>query len=744
MSGFMIVSALLLLAGNSCDIEPPAIVDGSTAQMSTPSPVRPAAVASPLQEAVEKICRGQFEQAEQLLASEDGSPAAAQLQHLLSQHQQLQRSREQEKLAAYQEQVGELQQIKDETAAKQVLDVNDLDEIMLTVVRAKEYAQDDQKAELLNDPFVQKTLAQMQKKSDEYELQGKWLDAYAHNYYWLTALHEDEQSYKDKAEELTELATIELSLQDSSCGETAQERYEGIEVAMFFRALQLLDNNYVSVVDYGEMAKKGLRRCLLLGTVLRQTNEKLAWTTTAEAAENWAAGLNAMTSAIEDDIAKGQELKAESIAGLLQDIMAMSDETIRLPKEVLIAQFTEASFAALDPFTNLIWPWNVKDFEKSMTQKFTGIGVEISKSTGVLRVVSLLPDKPAYRSGKIDADDEIIAVNGEPTDDMTTYCAVGKITGPKGTKVQLTMRRPSTDKVWDVSLMRDEIVVAPLRGWTRTAEGEWDYMVDPENAIGYVRLTSFTENTGPDLDSVLKKLERKGLNGLILDLRFNTGGYLQAAADVVDMFVTEGVIVKSNPRQGFATYEIAHRSGTHPNYPLVVLINGSSASASEIVAGALQDPKYQRATLVGHRSYGKGSVQVVTGYTGDGSQMKYTVAYYHLPSDQRVKNRYQIEKLGRKDWGIAPDVEVNLLSNETKKMIDIQRDNDILFRGDHKENADETKRHALSEAIDGDPQLATGIMVVRSKLLSQGMPLVLNETDEQRTQTVSAESNKAL
>ncbi len=734
---------MLALAGSSCDSEQGAVSSPAVrAQVPTPV-VEPVVAVSGLQEAVEKVCRGQFEQAEQILAGEGDLPAAQQLRYLLSQHQQLQLSREQEKQIAFQEQVGELEQIKEETAGKEVFDVNDLDEIMLAVVRANEYVEDDQKAELLNDPFVQKTLAQMQKMSDDYEQQGKWLDAYAHNYYWLTALYEDNQSYKDKAEELTELATIELSLQDSSCGETAHERYEDIEVAMFFRALQLLDNNYVNVVDYSEMAKEGLKRCLLLGTVLQQSNEELAWTTTPEAAENWASSLEALKAAIEQDAAD-EKIRAETLAELLQDVLALSDETIKLPAEVLIAQFTEASFAALDPFTNLIWPWNVKDFEKSMTQKFTGIGVEISKSTGVLRVVSLLPDKPAYRSGQIDADDEIVAVNGELTKEMTIYCAVSKITGPKGTDVQLTMRRPSTDKVWDVTLTRAEIVVAPIRGWTRTSEGEWDYIVDPDNRIGYVRLTAFTENTGPDLDSVLKKLEKKGLSGMILDLRFNTGGYLQAAADVVDMFVSEGVIVKSNPRQGFATYEIAHRSGTHPTYPLVVLINGSSASASEIVAGALQDSKHQRATLVGHRSYGKGSVQVVTGYTGDGSQMKYTVAYYHLPSDQRVKNRYQIEKLGRKDWGIAPDVEVNLLSNEMKKMIDIQRDNDILFRGDHVENADETKRHALAEAIEADPQLATAIMVVRSKLLSAGTPLVLNDAATQKAQTVSAEPDPAL
>ena len=308
---------------------------------------------------------------------------------------------------------------------------------------------------------------------------------------------------------------------------------------------------------------------------------------------------------------------------------------------------------------------------------------------------------------------------------MSIYCAISKITGPKNTKVTLTIRRPSTEEVRDVVLKRAKIVVDPIRGWTQTPEGEWDHIIDPENRIGYVRLTAFTENTGENMDEALRKMEKDGLNGLILDLRFNSGGYLQAAAAVVDMFVKEGVIVKSSPRHGLATYEIARRSGTHPDYPLVVLINGSSASASEIVAGALQDVKYQRATLVGQRSYGKGSVQVVTGFTGGGSQMKYTVAYYHLPSDQRVKNRYQIEKLGRKDWGVAADVEVKMLYNEMKEMIDIQRDNDVLFQADHVDNDEQAERHTLAETIQSDPQLAVGLLVVQSKMLAQGQTLNL-------------------
>lgn len=735
---FLCIAGFIVLAGSSCDPDQPYsdLPDGSaeTRQEAAASPE----VQPDLQPVLEKIAQGQMDEAEQELAQLDTSESVDQLKTLLGQYDRFEAFREERRQRAYREQLDALDELKERIGA---VDPNEteMDEIMLAVVRAHEYAVGEQKEAVLHDPFVKKVLTQMQEKADKAEQEGRWLDAYTHNYYWLNALHEDHEAYKEKAEELTELATIELSLQDSRCGETAAERYEDIEPEMFLRALKLLENSYVTTVDYGAMATQGLERSLLLGRVLAKTNEALAWTASAEAIDQWTAGVKDMQQRIEQIAAsEDKTIDRQTLEGIFEDVLGLNAVTLNLPEEAVIAQFTEASFAALDPFTMLVWPWQVQDFEKSMTQQFTGIGVEISKATGILKITSLLPDTPAYRAG-LDAEDEIVAVDGEPTEDMTIYCVVDKITGPKGTDVTLMIRRPSTGETKNFTITRDHIVVDPLRGWTRDAAGEWDYMIDPVNGIGYIRLMQFTENSAPDVDAVLKKLEKQGLTGLILDLRFNTGGYLQAAADIVDLFVKEGVIVKSNPRHGFSNYEIAHRSGTHPDYPLVILINGSSASASEIVAGALQDPKHQRAVLVGERTYGKGSVQVITAYTGSGSQMKYTMAYYHLPSDQRVKNRYQIEKLGRKDWGIAPDFEVKMLSNEMRNMLDIQRDNDVLFQDGHAEADGQARRHVLKETLRADPQLSVGMLVVRSRLAATGQSLVLQGPFEQPTETVNAQ-----
>jgi carboxyl-terminal processing protease len=737
-----IVLGLFALTGGSCN--------PNSAGRDAPAPVAPAVgPQSPtpdltvVQPVINSICRGDFDQAAEMLEQVPSHPAADQIRLLIDRYNRIELSRDQKRQDAYQEQLTELETIQQKIAdsgTPDIPDVNDIDEAMVAVVRIREYAADDEKAAVLDAPFVQDLLTVMKTRAEADEQQGKWLDAYAHCYFWLLSIYDDDEAYEDqaklledKADELIALSAIELGLKDSTCGETAAERYEGIIDEMFLRALHLLSNNYVHEIDCRQMTDDALKRCRLLGRVLADTQETLAWSASAEQVSEWNVGLETF----EPDI---ESADFESLVVIFKNALALNAITLKLPEEVVIAHFTESALASLDPFTNVVWPWNVKDFEKNMTQQFSGIGVEISKATGVLTVVSLLPDTPAYKSG-LDADDEIVAVDGEPTKEMSIYCAVSKITGPKGTKVTLSVRRPSTGETKDVTIRRDKIVVQPLRGWTRDTEGKWNEFIDPDNGIGYIRLTAFTENSGPDLDEELRRLEKKGMKGLILDLRFNSGGFLNASADVVDLFIKEGLIVTSKPRQGLETYEIAHRSGTHPDYPLVVLINGSSASASEIVAGALQDPKYRRATLVGDRSYGKGSVQVVTPFTGNGSQLKYTIEYYHLPGGQRVGNRYQAEKEGTTDWGIAPDVEVKMRSNEIREMIDIQRSNDVLARTDHEANGGEMKRHALAETLAADPQLSIGLLVLQSKLIGEGVALDLEPVQSEAALAESAQDN---
>jgi carboxyl-terminal processing protease len=386
-----------------------------------------------------------------------------------------------------------------------------------------------------------------------------------------------------------------------------------------------------------------------------------------------------------------------------------------LPETLLVAQFAQASLESLDPYTIIVWPRRIEEFEKAMTNTFTGIGVEITDMPGKLTVVSLLLDTPAFNSGLIDAGDVIEAVDGLQTKDMTINCAVQKITGPAGTKVVLTIKSPDEDKSREITLTRAKVIVPTIRGWQRTEAGKWRYMIDRKDKIGYIRITSFSGKTHSDFEKVLDKLESDGLKALILDLRFNPGGHLDAAYEIADEFIEKGLIVSTRPRFGLGKYYSAEKKGTRKNYPLVVLINSHSASASEIVAGALGDPKYNRAILVGERTHGKSSVQTVSFHPGGGAQLKYTMAYYYLPSGKRVETKAAMKKAGRDDWGVAPDVEIKLRSDELKKLFDVRKDNDVLVKVNHNKNS--LNKHTIEETLASDPQLKVAALIAKTKLI---------------------------
>jgi len=379
----------------------------------------------------------------------------------------------------------------------------------------------------------------------------------------------------------------------------------------------------------------------------------------------------------------------------------------------------------LDPYTVIVWPTEKTEFDKMVTNEFTGIGVEISKPQGVLTIGGLLLDTPAYRTG-LDAGDVIESVDGLPTKDLPVPCAVKKITGPKGTKVTLTIRRPGEDKTRDVTIVRDKIIVPTLYGWQRIEDGKWRYLIDPNNQIAYVRISSFSGETATDLEKVLVDLEKEGMRGLVLDLRWNQGGLLSVALRIVDMFIKSGVMLKVQPGLwgSSAEYARAVAEGTHPDYPVVILVNEVSASASEIVAGALADPKYRRAVLVGERTHGKGSVQSIEDRDLDGAELKYTTAYYYLPSDQRVNSREAMEKLGRKDWGVGPDIEVALRMDEIRAMVDAQRANDVLAQADRNTAKEPLKRRTIKQFLTADPQLGVGLLVVKTRLVEAGGPIM--------------------
>ncbi|MFA5238417.1 MAG: S41 family peptidase [Phycisphaerae bacterium] len=684
--------------------------------------------------ACDLIAKGKFDAAGEVLLNARYSMLDAraevktqldQLTEIVQEYKDICEQRRLAREAAYAERLTELEKLRvaagtDKVSeANDVNDINDIPKVLSAIAKVSEFADKAQKAELLSEPFTQQTFRRAIDKASELESEGKWIDAYAICYSWLQAIDEENKTYSDYADELIEKAEIAASFQDSPC-ESREERYEGIKKEMFLRAMDALRFNYVSsIIDYRQMVIKAVKRCKLLAEVVSSlppsTSTPLLEGVTSE--EKLSAWLNGL-AAISDEVSQSpMEVNKDKFVEIFEKILDLNTTTIGLSDQVLVAQFAEASLTVLDPYTIMVWPKQVDDFEKMMTNEFTGIGIEISREKGLLTVVSLLPGTPAYNSG-LDADDVIEKVNDLETKDMSLSCAVKNITGPAGTEVKLLINRPGEDKARDIVITRARIIVPTIRGWQRTAAGQWLYMIDDADKIGYVRVTSFTDKTVPDLEEVLDKLEAEGLKGLILDLRFNSGGLLTSAIDMADDFLEEGPIVITRPRSWVSsTYAWAHKEGTRPNYPLVILINSYSASASEIVAGALADPLHNRAILVGERTHGKGSVQGIISYPRGGAQLKYTMAYYYLPSGQRVKSRDPEKKGGEEDWGVGPNVEVKLRSDELKKMFDVQRDNDVLAKASHDEAAAPLNKHAAIESLSADPQLAIGVLVVKSKLI---------------------------
>ncbi len=723
----------------------------ATVGSQTTAPTEQPVLVDPLIEACRLIYHGHFSAAADLARAAKASQGerAEQLERIIQQHEQIAQRRQADRAEAYAEQLKELDKLravvdlskvdppgkarKDadpdaESGSAEPNEPNDVTDVLVVLVKATEYASDQQKVALLADPFVQKVLQISADRSVILEAQGKWLEAYTGYFYWLSAIDPDNTGYSDHADELVDKASIAGSFQDSPC-ETRKERFEGVEKRMFERAMDALSLHYVNSIDYFEMATKAIDRCDQLAQVLmiagvQDPNPGGSSPFPAPVPEKvtaWSVALAGLRDEIE---VRAQSFGKDEFLGVLDKVLSLNDATVQLPRQPLIAHFAEASLKVLDPYTVMVWPRQVQDFEKMMMNEFSGIGIEISKPRGLLTVASLLPDTPAYRAG-LDAGDVIEAVDGVPTKDMSLICAVKKITGPKGTSVVLAVKRPREEKAEEITITRDRIIVPTIRGWQRTEAGTWLYMVDEASRIGYVRITSFSSETSGDFDTVLRELESQGLRGLIVDLRFNTGGLLDSAVNIVDKFIREGLIVRTQPRIGMIpSYEYAHRRGTHPDYPLVILINSDSASASEIVAGALADPKHERAVLVGDRTHGKGSVQGITHYPGGGAQLKYTMAYYHLPSGQRVKSRDAVEKEGGKDWGVGPDVEVKLNSSEQNRMLSAQRDNDVLVQAARDEHGGSYKKRTLEETLESDPQLAVGLLIVQAKLIEADVPVM--------------------
>jgi len=337
--------------------------------------------------------------------------------------------------------------------------------------------------------------------------------------------------------------------------------------------------------------------------------------------------------------------------GFFRDISASGDETYRQLKifsdvlehieegyvdtvdtKDLIQKAIKGMVDSLDPHSMYLPP-DAYDLLKDDTKgEFSGIGIVITMKKGFLTVVSPIEGTPAFKAG-VEADDVIVKVDGEPTRDLSLGEIVKKIKGPKGTQVEITVVRKSEPEPIDFKITRNVIPVESVRS----------LFLKP--GYGYIRVYNFTEKTTDDFVETLEEMEKgeNGIKGLVVDLRDNPGGLLPQAISISDLFLEQGTILSIKGRfEDQNNVYAAEPDDVKRNYPMVVLINGGSASASEIVAGALQDHK--RALILGTTSFGKGSVQTVKPLQ-DGSGLKLTIARYYTPSGHSIQAK-----------GITPDI----------------------------------------------------------------------------------------
>jgi carboxyl-terminal processing protease len=306
----------------------------------------------------------------------------------------------------------------------------------------------------------------------------------------------------------------------------------------------------------------------------------------------------------------------------------------------------------LDPHSEFMDPEKYKELQSDTQGEFGGVGIVISLKDNAVTVVAPMEDTPGFKAGIL-AGDRIVKIDGKNTEKMGLPDAVKTLRGEPGTDVELTLFRPSSNQLKDYKLTRAVINVDMVKD----INGKKEFPLS-ENKIGYVRLLQFGEKTSDDLETAIQKLKSEGMQGMVLDLRWNPGGLLEQAVDVCEKFLPRGELVVTtegrNAAQNSVRRAMGHGDELH-NLPLVLLVNGSSASASEIVAGCLQDLK--RGIVLGEKTFGKGSVQSILPLQ-DGSALRLTTAKYYTPSHKVIH-----------EHGITPDIAVPISDDEERDIL---------------------------------------------------------------------------
>lgn len=471
-------------------------------------------------------------------------------------------------------------------------------------------------------------LASVLQQGLEFESQQRWSDALNH-YEEALKQHPTRSELRQKLQIARTHYDLQRRYNDHSYTESLIKLSAREALEVYDEVLQKIQTHHFKSTNWQDFARRG---ALNLDVALTEPAFVKQATTTAEVRQ---------LDYFRQELAQLEPRSVTSKEALREyalQITRAGAQRIGLSQSAALLEFTCAATGALDEYSSFLTGSQIDELFSQIEGNFVGLGVELKTDNKELLIVSVIPGGPADRGG-LRSGDRILAVNGKTTIETSTDTVADMLRGEEGTGVDVTFRT-SDGVTRTLRFVRRRVDVPSV---------DEVKMLDRESGVGYFRITSFQKTTSKDVDAALWKLHGEGFRSLIIDLRGNPGGLLKAAVDVADKFVTEGMIVSTRGRSQREDYD--HRAQVVGTWrvPLVVLIDHDSASASEILAGAIRD--HRRGTLVGEKSYGKGSVQGIFPLSSSNAGVRLTTAQWFTPSGQAISGQ-----------GVAPDVTVRTVA----------------------------------------------------------------------------------